>query len=404
MSNTSKAREMAENVYWVGAIDWAVRDFHGYQTPRGSTYNAYLVLADKITLIDTVKAPFRQEMLSRIATVIDPGDIDYIVSNHAEMDHTGALPEVIKAVQPEKVFASRMGVKALEAHFHDGQEIQPVKDGETLSLGNRSLTFFESRLLHWPDSMITYLPDAEMVFTQDIFGMHLASGERFTDEIDQEIVEWETAKYYANIIMLYSPLVQKFLQKVTDLNVPISIAACDHGPIWRDAGVERIMGLYSKWAAQEPTNKAVVVYDTMWESTASMARAIGEGLVAGGTSTRVMQLRASHRSDIATEVLDAGALIVGSPTLNRNMFPTVADILTYLKGLQPRNLIGAAFGSYGWTETATKQVAAALEEMKVELLCDPITANFVPDTESLSECYDLGLQVAARLKEVCAES
>ncbi|MFQ5810879.1 MAG: FprA family A-type flavoprotein, partial [Armatimonadota bacterium] len=383
------------------AIDWAVRDFHGYQTPRGSTYNAYLVLADKITLIDTVKAPFKQELLARIASVVDPGDISYIVSNHAEMDHSGCLPEVIEAVRPENVFASRMGVKALAAHFHDGHEITAVKDGEELSLGDRSLTFLETRLLHWPDSMATYVPDAELLFSQDIFGMHLASGERFTDEIDQEIIEWEAAKYYANIILLYSPLVTKLLQKLGELDVSIKVAACDHGPIWRDEGVERIVGLYGQWAAQRPTNKAVVVYDTMWGSTASMARAVGEGLVAGGASAKVMQLRASHRSDVATEVLDAGALIVGSPTINKNMFPTVADILAYLKGLQPRNLIGAAFGSYGWTETAARQVAAGLEEMKVELLGDPVTANYVPDGDALGECYDLGVRVAERLKEVC---
>ena len=403
MPNAWKATKVADDIYWVGAIDWSIRDFHGYQTPRGSTYNAYLVLADKITLIDTVKAPFRQELLARIASVVDPGDISYIISNHAEMDHSGCLPEVIDAVKPEKVFASRMGVKNLAAHFRNGHEIVPVKDGETLSLGNRSLQFIESRMLHWPDSMMAYVPDVGVLFSQDAFGMHLASSERFADEIDDALLEWEAAKYYANILLPLSPLIAKFLEKVEGLAVPINIVACDHGPIWRGDDVAKVVTWYAEWTQQKPTKKAVVVYDTMWGSTATMARAISEGLVAGGASAKVMQLRACHRSDIATEVLDAGALLVGSPNLNNGMFPTVADALTYLTGLKPQNLIGAAFGSYGWNETAIKQVAGALEAMKVELIADPVTANFVPDGDALQQCYDLGVQVAEKLQEIRGE-
>jgi flavorubredoxin len=399
MDASMKASKVADDIHWVGAIDWAIRDFHGYETPRGSTYNAYLVLADKIALIDTVKAPFKREMLSRVASVVDPGDISYIVSNHAEMDHSGCLPEVIEAVRPEKVFASRMGVKALAAHFHGDREIVAVNDGQTLSLGNRSLTFIESRMLHWPDSMMTYVPDAGVLFSQDAFGMHLASSERFADELDDALLQWEAAKYYANILLPLSPLITKFLQKVGKLDLRINVAATDHGPIWRDADVAKIVEWYAQWAAQRPTNKAVVVYDTMWGSTAAMARAIGEGLAAGGASAKVMQLRACHRSDIATELLDAGALIVGSPVLNNNIFPTVADVLTYLKGLQPKNLVGAAFGSYGWNEmAAVKHLVEALEDMKVELVADPVTANYVPDSDALAQCYDLGTRVAERLQ------
>ena len=403
MNGPSKALQIAEGIYWVGAIDWAIRDFHGYQTPRGSTYNAYLVLADKVTLIDTVKAAFKQEMLSRIASVVAPESISYIVSNHAELDHTGCLPEVIEAVRPEKVFASRAGVKALGAHFHSDREIVPVAEGETLSLGNRNLSFIESRMLHWPESMMTYVPDAGVLFSQDVFGMHLATSERFADEIDEAILHWEAAKYYANILLPLSPIVTKFLGKLAKLELPIKLAACDHGPIWRDGGLERIAGLYAEWAAQKPTNKAVVVYDTMWGSTAKMAAAIGEGLASGGASVKLMQLRARHRSDIATEVLDAGALIVGSPNLNNNLFPTVADVLTYLKGLRPQNLIGAAFGSYGWNDAVPKQLAGILEEMKVELVAEPVTVNFVPDSEALGKCHELGVRVAERLREVCEE-
>jgi len=398
MGDILKATEVADDVYWVGAIDWAIRDFHGYQTSRGSTYNAYLVLADKITLIDTVKAPFKNEMLSRVASVVDPGDISYIISNHSEMDHSGCLPDVIEAVRPDKVLASQMGVKALSAHFHADHDIAAVKDGETLSLGNRSLKFIESRMLHWPDSMMTYMPDAGVLFCQDAFGMHLASGERFADEIDEAILEQETARYYANILLPFSPLITKFLQKVAELGISIDIAATDHGPIWRNDDVAKIVGWYSQWAAQKPTNKAVVVYDTMWGSTASMARAIGEGLMAGGASAKVMQLGACHRSDVATELLDAGALIVGSPTLNGNTFPTVADVLTYLRGLKPQNLIGAAFGSYGWGSNVVEELTATLDAIEVELVGEPIKVRYVPDGDALAECHGLGVLVAEKLK------
>jgi len=400
MSGVFKAARVTDHVYWVGAIDWAIRDFHGYLTSRGSTYNAYLILADKITLVDTVKRPFREEMLSRIASVIDPGDITYIISNHSEMDHSGCLPEVIQAVKPEKVFASVMGANALAEHFHLGREIVAVKDGESISLGNMNLSFVETRMLHWPDSMFTYLAEDGVLFSQDAFSMHLASSERFDDEISDDILNYEAARYFANILLPLSTPVSKLLEKVGGLDITMRIVATDHGPIWRK-DVNRIVELYSRWAAQKPTKKAVVAYDTMWQSTAMMARAIGEGLKAGGADAKLMPLRACHRSDVAAEILDAGALLVGSPTLNNNLFPTVADALTYLKGLKPRNLIGAAFGSYGWSGEAVGQVEDVLRGMKVDLIGESIKVKYVPDDEALARCYSQGMLVAEKLRELC---
>jgi len=400
MRDACKAVKVSDNVYWVGVVDWGVRDFHGYLTSRGTTYNAFLILADKITLVDTVKAPFRDEMLSRIASVIDPQDISYLISNHTEMDHSGCLPYVIEAIQPEKVFASVNGVKAIADHFHMDREILAVQDGETLSIGNVNLTFLETKMLHWPDSMFTYLAEEKLLFSSDAFGMHLASSQRFADELDDSLLEREAAKYYANILLPLSPLVTKLLEKVGGLGITINIIAPDHGPIWRQ-DVNRPLELYAKWAAQKPTNKAVVVYDTMWESTAAMARAVGEGLTAGGTVTRLMPLKSCHRSDVATEILDAGALLVGSPTMNNNMFPTVADALTYLKGLKPRNVVGATFGSYGWSGEAVKHVTEMLTAMKIELVGETVTARYVPDSDALEKCRLLGEQVAQRLREIC---
>jgi flavorubredoxin len=397
MSESFEAVKITDNVYWVGAVDWGLRDFHGYLTNRGTTYNAYLVMADKITLIDTVKAPFKEELLARINSVVDPQKIRYIVSNHAETDHSGSLPDIIKAVQPEKVFASVMGAKALSEHYHRDLQFVPVKDTETLSLGNLNLSFVETRMVHWPDSMFTYLHEDHLLFSQDAFGMHLATSERFADEIDNSIMKQEAARYFANILLPLSLVIEKLLERVAGLGLNIGIIAPDHGPIWRkEPGT--MVGLYARWCAQKPTKKAVVVYDTMWQSTATMARAIGEGLSAGGASVKMMPLKSCHRSDVAAEILEAGALIVGSPTMNNNIFPTVADVITYLKGLKPKNLIGAAFGSYGWSGEAVNQLNDILAGMKIDLVGEPLKVKYVPDGDALNRCYSLGLLIAGKLK------
>lgn len=393
-----KAIKLTDHVYWVGAVDWTIRDFHGYTTKRGSTYNAYLILADKITLVDTVKAPFKDELMARVASLVDPRRIDYIVSNHSEMDHSGCLAEVIDEVQPEKVFASVMGAKALNEHFRINREIVPVKDGTELSLGNLTLSFTETRMLHWPDSMFSYLKEEKLLFSQDAFGMHLASSERFADEIDQSILDYESATYYANILLPYSALIVNLLDKVEKSGLPIEVIAPDHGPVWRK-DLSRILSQYRKWALQKPENKAVVLFHTMWHSTELMARAIEEGLIEGGTSTKVMSMSSFHRSDVAYEILNAGAFLAGSSTLNNNMLPAMADVLTYLKGLKPKNLIGQSFGSHGWSGEAALHIRDILAEMKVDLVSEPVKAKYVPDEEVLKTCFELGKTISAKLKE-----
>ena len=403
MNGPLQAVKVTDRVYWVGAGDWALRDFHGYTTSRGSTYNAYLVLADKVTLIDTVKAPFMEQMRARIASIIDPAKIQYIVSNHSELDHSGGLPQAMEWFKPEKIFASTMGQKALVDHFHfEPATITPVKDGETLSLGNMTLTFIETRMLHWPDSMFSYLAEDELLFSQDGFGMHLASEQRFADEVNPCILDFEAAKYYANIIMLYSPIVLKTLDKVQKMNLPISIIAPDHGPIYRrKEDIGRILEQYSRWGHQKKQNKAVIVYDTMWGSTAKMAGVISEGLLAGGVKDiKVMPMHGSNRSDVATEVLEAAGLVVGSPTINNQMFPTLADVLCYLKGLKPQNLVGGVFGSYGWSGEGAKDIAGILAEMKVDLVGDPINIKYVPDQAALQQCREFGIRIAEKIKTV----
>jgi len=399
MDYAFKAIKISENVYWVGAVDWGIRDFHGYYTSRGTTYNAFLIMADKITLIDTVKKPYTEEMFSRISSITDPSKIDYIVSNHGEMDHSGALPSVIHRIKPEKVFCSKMGIKCLEAHFHQNWDLTPVKEGEALSLGNLNLSFLATPMLHWPESIFTLLEEDKVLFSQDAFGMHLASKELFADRLDNSTLEYEAKKYFANILLPYAPRIIQLMQKTADLIEKISIIAPDHGPIWRGNNTA-IIDFYARWADQKAINKGLVVYDTMWQSTECMARAMGEGLSTMGADVRILPLRATHRSDIVTELMDAGAIAIGSPTINNQMYPTVADLLCYLKGLKPKSKIGAAFGSYGWSGEAVKYINQELQAMNIELVNDGLKVQYVPNRDSLAQCYALGEQLADRLKSM----
>jgi flavorubredoxin len=397
MEGLLKARKVNDQVYWVGAIDWNIRDFHGYSTEHGSTYNAYLILADKVTLIDTVKAPFKDEMLSRIASVIDPKEIAYVVSNHTEMDHSGCLPQALEAVQPEKVFASTMGVKNLAEHFFLSTEVTAVKDGESLSLGNMELSFLETRMIHWPDSMFSYLVEDKLLFSSDGFGQHWATSERFDHEVDPSELMRKSAKYYANILMLLSDRISKLLAKVGEMGIEIDTIAPDHGLIWSNP--DDILQAYSRWSQQEAIDKALVVYDTMWHSTETMAVAIAEGLSQEGVSVQVMGLEENHRSDVVTELLDAKAVVLGSSTLNNGMLPRVADLLCYMKGLRPAGKLGAAFGSYGWSGEAVKLINEAMEEMKFEIVDGGVKSRFVPTQDDLGRCVELGREVARKIKE-----
>jgi flavorubredoxin len=385
-----KKLEIKPNVYWVGAVDWNIRDFHGYSTYKGTTYNAFLVKDEKIALFDTVKKPFLSDLVHHIRHLVEPTKIDYLIVNHVEMDHSGAVPEIIDLIKPEKVFCSEMGKKALIEHYHrEDWPIEVVKSGQTLSLGSKTVHFLETRMLHWPDSMFSYIPEDRLLISSDAFGQHWATSERFDDEVDQPQLMAHAAKYYANILLLYSPLVQKLLASVQQMNLDIDMIAPDHGLIWRsDPG--KIIAAYEQWSQQKTTRKAVIVYDTMWHSTEKMAKAIADGLIDEGVSVKMCNLKFNHRSEVMTEILDARAVIVGSSTLNNGMLPTVADILCYLKGLKPVGRIGAAFGSYGWSGEAVKVISQSLEEMKFELPEPGMRVKFAPTHDDLTKCRELG--------------
>ncbi|RDU22156.1 FprA family A-type flavoprotein [Anaerosacchariphilus polymeriproducens] len=375
--------QVKDGIYAVGAVDWNVRSFHGYSTNRGSSYNAYLIMDEKITLLDTVKEPFSQELIDRISEIVDPAKIDYLVSNHVEMDHSGGIPELMKVAENATIITSSpSGLKGLQAHYGKNYKYQEVKAGDELSIGKRTLTFVSTPMLHWPDNMVTYCKEEKILFSNDAFGQHLASSKYFDDEVDFEVVLQEAIKYYANILMLYGAQTRKALEIVKGLD--IDMIAPSHGIIYR-SHVEDIIKAYEYYSNEIPDEKAIVVYDSMWHSTEKMAKAIFEGFAKKGIPAKFYDLKENHISDIMTEILKAKYIAVGSPTLNNNMLPTVSAFLTYMKGLAPKNKKAFAFGSHGWGGQGSTLVNDELTACKFEIVLDPIKIAYVPTKEQLVE-------------------
>ena len=365
------AMKIAEGVYWVGAIDWNLRNFHGYETEKGSTYNAYLILDEKITLIDAVKSGFEEEMLARISSVVDPAKIDVIISNHAEPDHSGGIPAVLKLAKNAKVYcAAGAGVKDLTAYYGD-LGYTGVKAGETLSLGKRSLTFVPTPMVHWPDNIL---------FSNDAFGQHYASDERLDTDCDLPEAFIQARKYYANIVQPYGMQTGKALAALQGLQ--IDTICPSHGIIWTEH-IPEILSLYQSWVSGEYDDTAVIVYDTMWHSTEAMAHAIENAFLAKGLKPRLYNLHYSHNSDIVSDAMTAKYIAVGSPTLNNNMMPSVASFLTYFKGLNGNKKKYIAFGSYGWGGQSPDQVFEALKSPKCEALLPAIRQAYKPSPEDL---------------------
>lgn len=386
--------EIKKDIFWVGSVDWNLRDFHGYSLARhGTTYNAYLVKDEKIALFDLVPANCLDDLLTCLQEAVDPAQIDYLIVNHVEPDHSGALPRLMEIVKPEKVFCSPMAKQALLSHYHrEDWPYEVVETGQTISLGKRTVTFLETKMLHWPDSMFSFIPEDKLLISSDAFGQNWATSERFDDEVDHGMLFSLAANYYANIILPFSPLVRKILDKVGEVGWDIDMIAPDHGLIWRKH-IPEILAKYAEWSAQKPQRKAVLFFDTMWKSTQTMARAITEGLISEGVSVRIFPLKSAHHSDVMPHIMDAQAVIAGSATHNNGMMPLVADMLTYMKGLKPQGKIGAAFGSYGWSGEAAKHVSEALQAAKVEIVADPLRIKNVPTQEQLSACREFGKNI-----------
>ncbi|MBM4399537.1 MAG: FprA family A-type flavoprotein, partial [Candidatus Cloacimonetes bacterium] len=338
-----KPIQLRDNIWWVGGIDWDLRNFHGYLTQKGSTYNAYLIIDEKVTLIDNVKSYLYDEMIRRISHVIDPSKIDYIIQNHVEMDHSGGLPLLMEKIPKAKIYTNAMGIKGLKLHYKKDWDFQEVKTGDTINIGKRNLAFLTTPMVHWPDNMVSYCPEEKILFSNDAFGQHIASSERFVADYPFNIVMEEARKYYANIVLPYGKQVQKVLEAAAPLD--IEMIAPSHGLIWTKH-IPDIVTAYKDWAfnVADP-NKALIIYDTMWKSTTIIAHAIADAFENLGINIRLYNLQETHISDIMTQVITARYICVGSPTLNSSILPTVAAFIYYLKGLSPKDRIGLAFGS-----------------------------------------------------------
>jgi flavorubredoxin len=382
--------ELQLGIYWVGGIDWDLRNFHGYRTQRGTTYNAYLIVDDKVVVVDTVRHYLFDEMLARIRAVIDPSQIDYVVSNHVEMDHSSSLPKLLALAPDATVVTSPNGLKGLRRHFKADWNFSVVESGDTLNIGQRTLQFFLTPMVHWPDSMVTYLPKEKLLLPNDAFGQHIATPERFDDEVGWAILYEEAAKYYANIVLPYGEQVKKALAALSGLD--IEMVAPSHGMIWRSY-LPQIVDAYQKWAANETEKRALIVYDTMWGSTEKMAYSLREGLEKAGVPVTLRNLKTNHISDVMTEVLRSKAILVGSPTLNMGVLPTVGAFLTYLEGLRPKARIGVAFGSYGWGGQSVTKLETIMKNMGWDIPFEAVKIQYVPDAEELEKVQGLGMNL-----------
>ncbi len=378
-----KAYKLRDNIWWVGAIDWDLRNFHGYLTQRGSTYNAYLIIDEKITLIDNVKYYLYDEMISRISDVIDPARIDIIVQNHVEMDHSSGLPQLMKLIPNAKIYTNANGIKGLKAHYKEDWNFEEIKSGDSIKIGKRDLTFLTTPMVHWPDNQVTYCPQERILFSNDAFGQHIATNERLVEEYHLSIALEEAKKYYANIVLPYSRMVQKVLEAAAPLE--LEMIAPSHGLIWTEH-IPQILAAYTDWAnnVADP-GRALVIWDTMWKSTQMMAQAIAQGFENRGIKAKMLNLQTNHISDIMTDVMDAKYICVGSPTINSSILPTVAAFIYYLKGLSPKERIGLAFGSYGWGGQSVPILQQMLGDPKEcgFTMLEPIKTLYIPDSETL---------------------
>ncbi|MDL2315199.1 FprA family A-type flavoprotein [Bacteroidales bacterium OttesenSCG-928-C19] len=375
-----EALKIKEGIYWVGGIDWDLRNFHGYKTQRGSTYNAYLIIDEKITLIDTTKYYLVDELIERISKIIDPSKIDYIVTNHVEMDHSGGLPRMMELAPNAQIITNQAGEKGVREHYKKDWNFKLVQTGDTVSIGKRTLAFVTTPMVHWPDNMVTYVPEEKILFSNDAFGQHIASSERFDTEYPVDIILEEAKKYYANIVLPYSTQVGKALDET--LKLDLEMIAPSHGIIWTGKNIQTILEHYKRWSANETAKKVVIVYDSMWGSTTKMSYAVYRAFERRGYKIKIFDLKLIDISDVMTEVQDAEYICVGSPTLNKGIMPNVAAFLTYLRGLAPKGRKGIIYGSYGWAQQNIKEMQQYFDATDIETVFIK-AINYIPTEESL---------------------
>jgi len=393
------AIKILSDIYSVGAVDWNVRNFHGhtYTTKRGTTYNAYLIIDEKIALVDTVLGSFSRELFDNIRQVIPIEKIDYVIANHVETDHSGALPELMKLIPKAKVLGTLKCKEGLYRNYYGDWDFQVVKSKDTLKLGKRSLAFLEAPMIHWPDSMFTYCPEEKLLMPNDAFGQHYATSERFDDEVDPCALMDEAEKYYSNILWPLGSVILRKIEEVQKMNLPIKMIAPSHGIIWRrDPG--KILSSYISWAKGEIRPKVVVVYETMWQSTEKMAHKMVEGITDAGVEVKLFNVSTDDRTEIVKEMFTARGFLFGSSTHDNDMLPNIAGFLEFVKGFKAKNRIAAAFGSYGWAGGAVKEMEEVIKESGIQLVQPGLSVKYVPDENEIKLCYEFGRDFAKRVK------
>jgi len=388
------------NIDWVGKIDWELRKFHGdeYSTHKGSSYNSYLIKEEKVALFDTVWGPFAKEYVENLAKEIDLNKIDYIIASHAENDHSGALPELMRHIPDVPIYCTKNGVKSLKGLYHQDWNFQVVKTGDKLSLGSKELIFIEAPMLHWPDSMFAYLTEDAVLFSNDGFGQHYASEQMFNDCVDQNDLFQECIKYYANILTPFSPMVIRKIKEVLGFNLPLDMICTSHGIIWRDNPAQ-IVEKYLEWADNYQENQITLLYDTMWDSTRIMAEQIAAGIrdADNAVTVKLFNLAKTDKNDAITEVFKSKAIIMGSPTVNNGILVSVAALLEEIKGLKFKNKKAGAFGSYGWSGEAVKIVSQRLSDSGFDVIDEGLRLTWSPDEESKKSCRDYGKEFVQNL-------
>jgi len=390
--------KIKNNVYWVGKVDWELQKFHGdeYSTNRGSTYNSYLIKEEKIVLIDTVWKPFSKEFVENLSKEVDLSKIDYVITNHAESDHSGALPELMEKIPETPIYCTANGVKSIKGHYHKDWNFQVVKTGDTLDLGNgKQLIFVEMKMLHWPDSMACYLTKDNILFSNDAFGQHYATEFMYNDLVDQDELYAECMKYYANILTPFSMFVDKKIKEVLDLKIPIDIIATSHGVIWRDNPTQ-IVEKYLAWANDYQENQITILYGTMWDGTKRMAEAITKGIreIDKQVNVKLYNIAKTDKNDLITEIFKSRIILVGSPTIGGGVLSGVAEILEMIKEMRFKNKKAASFGCYGWSGESIKIIKEHLEKSGFSVINDGIRAMWDPDDESIEKCIEFGREIA----------
>ena len=382
------------NVYWVGKNDWELRGFHGYEysTHRGSSYNSYLIKEEKTVLIDTVYQPFSHEFVENLSDEIELSSIDYIICNHAEPDHSGALIELLRIIPGTPVYCTENGVKSIKGHYHQELNFKTVKTGDKLPVGNgKDLIFIQAPMLHWPDTMFCYLTGDNILFSNDAFGQHFCSEMLFNDLVDQYELYAEAIKYYANILNPFSKLVTKKIDEIVALNLPVDLICPSHGIVWRENPMQ-IVTKYSEWANHYSENQVTVIYDTMYNGTRTIAENIVKGIYDADKNVAVKLYNSAKndKNDMITEIFRSKAVLFGSPTVNNGIMSSIAGLLEMVKGLKFINKKAAAFGCYGWHDVSTKVMEDTLRDSGFEILMEPLRFIWSPDEDALKMSIDYG--------------